>query len=108
MHEILNVSFTKYLDGMNEATASSEIQSFIKSLQIPIPKKTGKILKEMGIHISIKGYVEILSKTRESAASSPSGIHYGHYIAACESELLTTVNLIHMTTPFHVGIPLTR
>ena len=58
--------------------------------------------------ISRKDYADMFSKTRESTVSSPSGIHYGHYIAACESEILLDVNLLFMSTPFYVGRPLTR
>ena len=36
------------------------------------------------------------------------GIHYGDYVAGCESEALSTVNLTFMMVPFQVGIPLRR
>ena len=106
--DILNGEFDIDTEGLDEATASTEMHSFIKALKIPNSKDSNTKLKEMGIGITSQDYVDIFSKTRESTASSPSGIHYGHYIAACESELLINVNLIFMTTPFHIGKPLTR
>ena len=51
---------------------------------------------------------KIFSKTKETTASSPSGIHYGHYIAACESPALAAVNTIFMVLPFKAGKPLSR
>ena len=53
-------------------------------------------------------YIDIFAKTRESTASSPSGLYYGYYITACESETPIDVNLIFMTIPFHVDKPLSR
>ena len=41
-------------------------------------------------------------------ASSPSSIHYGCYIAACDSDALTAVNILFMVVLFQVGIPLSR
>ena len=51
---------------------------------------------------------DFFNGTRESTFSSPSGIHYGHYFAACESKILKEVNLLFMPTPFKFGMPLTR
>ena len=62
----------------------------------------------MKTEITKADYIDIFVKTRESTVSSPSGLYYGYYIAACESETLIRVNLIFMTIPFHVGKPLSR
>ena len=58
--------------------------------------------------MDIEQHREVFKKTCESTASSLSGIHYGHCIAACESDLLSKVNMIFMVVPFQVGLPLSR
>jgi len=62
----------------------------------------------MKSELTVADSCEILSKTKETTASFPSGIHYGHYIAACKSPELAVVNTIFMVTPFKTGTPLTR
>ena len=93
---------------MNGAAASSEMRSFLKALQIPISDKTGAPVPTMKTEMTVEDSCKIFSKTKESTASSPSGIHYGHYIAACESPELAAVNTIFMVIPFKAGKPLTR
>ena len=82
--------------------------SFLKVLQIPISATTGSPVPTMKTEMTIEDSYEIFSKTKETTASSPSGINYGHYIAACESPELAVVNTILMVTPFKTGTPLTR
>ena len=106
VEDILKGKYKRDISGLDEASASSEMKNFIKALKIPISLKTGKSLEPMPITYKNEYYVESFSKTRESTASSPSGLHYGHYIEACESETLTTINLLFMLIPFQVGIPL--
>ena len=108
VEDILKGKYKRDLGGLDEASASSEMKNFIKVLKIPISLKTEKSLEPMPITYKNEDYVESFSKTRESTTPSPSGLHYGHYIAACESETLTTMNVIFMRTPLQVGIPLTR
>lgn len=81
---------------------------FIKALQISISATTGSNVPTMETDVTVEDACKIFSKTRESTASSPSGIHYGHYIAACESDVLVSVNLIFVVTPFKAGKPLSR
>ena len=71
--------------GLNGATASSEMSSFLKALQIQISAKTGAPVPTIKTELTVEESCKIFRKTKESTASSPSGIHYGHYIAACES-----------------------
>ena len=47
-----------------------------------------------------------MSKLSIRQASYPSGVQCGHCKAACESELLTKLNLIFVVVPFKVGLPL--
>ena len=49
----------------------------------------------------------MLNATREQIASSPSGIHDGHYKVSGKSDTLASVHLLFTTVPFQVGIPLT-
>ena len=84
------------------------MKSFIKALQILTSKVTGGPVLTMVSDMTVKDSCGIFNHTKESTASSPSGIYYGHYIAACESELLAAVNHTFMVTPFKAGIPLSR
>jgi len=81
--------------GINSATASSEMQSFLKALQILISATTGSPAPTMKTEMTIADSCEIFSKTKKTKASSPSGIHYGYYIAACKSLELAAVNTIY-------------
>ena len=73
--------------------------NFTAALKAPLSTKTGGSVPEMNNDITAENYVSTMNKTREATASSPFGIHYGHYKAACESEMLTAVHLIFMTVP---------
>lgn len=57
------------------------------------------------LDMTVEDSCKISSKTRESTPSTPYGIHYGHYIAACESDILALVNLIFIVAPFIRGKP---
>ena len=106
--ELLHGTFERDLSGMEETTASSEMTNFLKALQIPISHKTGKPVKEMGDNVSLQEYKEAYNRTKEATSSSPSGVHYRHYIASCECEMLSKINLVFMTAPFRTGMSLTR
>ena len=108
VEDMLNGTFDTDREGLDGIAASSEMRSFIKALQIPTSKLTGDPVHTMQTDMTVEDSIEIFSGTKESTSSSPSGIHYGHYIAACENELLAAVNHIFMLTPFKVGRPLTR
>lgn len=58
--------------------------------------------------MTVEDSSEIFSKTKETTASPPPGIHYGNYIAACESTALAAVNNIFMVAPFKAGKSLSR
>jgi len=84
VEEMLQGTFDIDKAGLNGAKASSEMSSFLKALQIPISAKTGSPVPTMKTELTVEESSKIFRKTKESTASSPSGIHYGHYIAACE------------------------
>ena len=58
--------------------------------------------------MTVENSCAIFSKTKDTTASSPSRIHYGHYVAACESLSLAAVNTIFMVAPFKAGKLLSR
>ena len=93
---------------MDDLQVFSEMKIFIGALKTLLSDKTGKYIPTMDTTMDIEQHREVLQKTRVSTASSPSGIHYGHYIAACESDLLSEVNMIFMVVPFQVGVSLSR
>ena len=101
-------TYTMDKESLDEVQASAEMTSFIAAIQIPISTKTGGTVPEISDKITPDNYVSMMNKAREATTSSHSGIHYGHYTAACESEILTAVNLIFVAIPFKAGIFLKR
>ena len=85
VEDMLQGTYTMDTEGLDEVSASSEMKSFIKALQTPLSAKTGKRVPTMQTDMTVADSTDIFKKTRESTASSPSGIHYSYYIAACES-----------------------
>ena len=69
---------------------------------------TGKPVEEFKYKIDAESYWTIFAKAKESTASSPSGIHYGHYIAACQDDLPTAVNITFTRVCFLHGFALER
>ena len=95
-------------DFITHVDDSTEMGNFIRALQRPTDKTTGAPIHELNYNLNDKTYREIFSKANEKTSSSPSGIHYGHYIAACQDDLLTTVNATFTRVPFLHGFPLER
>ena len=85
-----------------------EIQRFIKALKILISATTNKRVPILNTDITLDDFISVFKKTKESTTSSPSGIHYGHYINTYESEELAEVDLLFIVTPFKLEIPLIR
>ena len=86
---------------------SKEMHTFLKKLQRPISPETGKPIEPMEELMTTEDYHSIFNHTKESTSSHPP-LHYGHFKAACESPILTEVNLAFMNIPFQYGYPLTR
>ena len=108
VEDMLQGTFDTDNEDMDSITASSEMTSFLKALKIPISATTGSPVPPMVTDMTMEESRNIFGKTKESTASSPSGIHYGHYIAACESDALSVVNRVFMVTPFKASRPLSR
>ena len=62
----------------------------------------------MTYYLNNNTYRSVFFKARESTASSPSGMHYGQYIAALDNNILTEVNTIFVNVPFFHGFSLER
>ena len=80
----------------------------LEALEITVSNITGEKVPTMDCSMSIDPYKELFNNTREETDSSPSWVHYGHYKAVCEGNLLAEVNLSFMTIPFEAGYPLAR
>ena len=95
-------------DCISSIDPSIEMRHFIQALQRPISKKTGSPIPPFEYALDSEVYRAIFQKATESTASSPSRIHYGHYIAAMQDDVLTAVNAVFMRVPFKHGFPLER
>ena len=78
---------------MDDLQVFSEMKIFIGALKTLLSGKTGKYIPTMDTTMDIEQHMEVFHKTRENTASSPSRIHYGHCIAACDSDILSEVNI---------------
>ena len=97
VNDILTGIFTPDIIGLDEDSASKEMKGFIQALKTTISKSTGQSISEMKTDMNTTDYCEVFKKTKECTAALSSGICYGYYITACESETLLNVNLIFMT-----------
>ena len=71
---------------IENATKNNKLlQLFIQSMK-KIQTKDGSTIEEMKWDFSIEDYKQTFSKTRESTACGPSGLHMSHWKAVLESE----------------------
>ena len=54
VHALLQRMFERDLSGLDIATASSEMNSFINALKLPISHKTGILISEMDGEVSLQ------------------------------------------------------
>ena len=87
---------------------STEMGNFIEALKRPSSSIIGKQVQDFEYDINVETYRAIFAKAKETRASSPSGIHYGHYMAACQDDSLPEVNALFMRVPFQYGFALDR
>ena len=106
--EMFRGTYTMDTEGMDPSMASTKINIFLHALKLPDSKLTVSHIPTTPSLITLQQYKDIFNSTREQTASSPSGLYYGHYKAACEDDSLCQVQLLFMTVPFQVGIPLLR
>ena len=77
--KMLQGAYTIHKESLDEVQASAEMASFIAVIQTHLSTKTGGPVPVMSDDTIAENYVEMMNKAREATASSPSGIHYGHY-----------------------------
>ena len=94
--------------GLDEVHVSKEMECFLGALEIPVSNSNGNNTPQLDDDMTLENYIEAFNKTKEFTASFPPGIHYGHYKTACESEILSQVNLICMVIYLKVRLPSTR
>ena len=87
--------------GHREGTSledSKDMLIFLQKLQRPL-SLDGNQLTEMDGEMTLDNYHDLFNNAKESTSSHPP-VHYGHYKAACESEVLAKVNLAFMNLLF--------
>ena len=97
------------LDGAKNSTlnhlgtnSSQPLGRFIQSMA-KIQNKSKEKIDDMPWTYGIEEYKDTFSKTRESTACGPSGIHMGHWKAALESRLLMRVHSFFIWSAFTFG-----
>lgn len=84
------------------------MRHFIQALKSPLSKLSGKPITPFEYSLDTETYTIIFAKAIESTASSPSGLHYVHYIADLQDNTLTLVNDMFIRGPFMHGFSLER
>ena len=84
-----------------------DLVAFIGNLKKAVSNKSHTTTPDLDPTITVEEFKKYLKKTRESTASSSSGLHYGHYIAGAESDFIITILLTFMQSPFQYGFTLT-
>lgn len=93
---------------IHDINHSVEMQNFILALQRPMSQITGSTISTFDYTLDPKTYKLVFNKATEATASSILGLHYGHYIAAIQDDLLIEINDIFMRVLFQHGFPLER
>ena len=100
--KILNgkVNPKQYTENMD--TCKEEAEEFIQQM------KAEENIKEMQWKFGIEEYKELFSKTRETTACGPSGLHMSHWIAALQNEDIMEVHASLIWAAFAMGITYKR
>ena len=64
--------------------------------------------EEVATYVTAEDYQYYWKKAREKTSSSYSRLHFGHYIAAADSEELSKLHAAKLTEVARRGIPLNR
>ena len=89
--EILRGSYTMDNTSMNDITATNEMITFITVLKKSKSTIINSTTSTIDSIITLQDYYDISNKTRKANVSSPSSLHYGHYIAVCGHPMLLSV-----------------
>ena len=69
---------------------------------------TGEPTKEISPEIKVEEFENLMKKTKEETASSPSNIHMGHYIVCALSPILSEIIVKSINIPFKQGFTMPR
>ena len=89
------------------AEKNKPLQLLIQSLK-KIKKKDGSYIEEMQWDYGIEDYKKTFSKTKESTACGPSGLHMSHWKAALESEKIMRAHSFFIWAAFKYGFTYER
>ena len=81
------------------------INTFIQCMKRP---STIPATEQIDLEITYKDFQELFKTTKEDTASSPSGLHIGHYKACAKSDYLSKIMAAFMCIPFKYGITIER
>ena len=88
-------------DILNKARFEAVIQSYFECLQTS--RMTQKLTK-VKAELSLEEYRKFWKKKKEETATSPFGLHIGHYKAALQKEEILNVHRILLLLPFQTAI----
>ena len=64
--------------------------------------------EQIDLEIKYQDFQDLFTNTKEATASSPSGIHIGHYKACAKSDYLSKIMAAFMSIPFKYGKTIER
>ena len=88
-------------DILNKYKFESTIQLYLESLKVTNMSKQLNITKPQ---ISIEEYKKFWKKKKEETATSPFGLHIGHYKAALQKDHIINVHRIMLLIPFQTAL----
>jgi hypothetical protein len=89
-----------YPEGFDQAT--KEICEECAQIRLIVPKDS------LNLEITRQDWKKQWKGKREETSSSESGLHFGHYIAGCESEFISQFHALKATIVINKGIVLDR
>ena len=91
----------------NATKDNKPLQLFIKSMK-KLQTRDGNTIEEMKWNYGIEEYKQTFSKTRESTACGPSGLHMSHWKAALESVKIMRAHSFFIWAAFKYGFAYER
>ena len=86
---------------INKEKFTKTIQLYFESLKVANISKQLNLVKPQ---ISLEEYKKFWKKKREETATSPFGLHMGHFKAATQKEHILNVHRIKILIPFHTAL----
>ena len=101
----------KILEGVERECLQCEqddsLSAFIKAMSYA-KKEDGKQIEELQWSYRVEDYIATFSKTRESTAYGPSGLHMSHWKAALKRKNIMKVHSFFMWSAFQFGFSYKR